>query len=198
MIRCVVGLGNPGVRYADTRHNAGFRVADTLVAAAGARWAWRWLRPYWHAVIEPQRTALCCKPAVFMNRSGRAVAALCRRYALRPAEILVVCDDVHLPLGRLRARQSGSAGGHNGLSSVIEALQSDAFPRLRLGVGEGTAGRVSHVLGAFTTAERATADDMIAEAARVAMQALAKEWDAVLQAATRWRPAAPHGTNELV
>jgi PTH1 family peptidyl-tRNA hydrolase len=127
-----------------------------------------------------------------MNRSGTAVAALCRRYAVLPAELLVVCDDVHLPLGRLRARQGGSAGGHHGLESIIEALQSDAFPRLRLGIGEGATGRVNHVLGAFSAAEKPLAEAMIAAAARVAMQALATEWDAVLQAANRWQPAVPH------
>ena len=126
-------------------------------------------------------------------RSGIAVAAVCRRQGIRPAELLVVCDDVHLPLGRLRARVGGSAGGHHGLDSVIEALQSDEFPRLRLGVGEGRDGRVNHVLGAFTEAERPLADEMVEAAARAAMQALTTEWDAVVQAANSWRPAAPQG-----
>ena len=189
MIRCVVGLGNPGARYADTRHNAGFRVADALAASAGSRWAIRWWRPYWHALLGPPRHLLCCKPATFMNRSGRAVASVCRRHGFRADELLVVCDDVHLPLGRLRARQDGSAGGHHGLESVIGALGTEEFPRLRLGVGEGDGGRIRHVLGPFVPDEQAAAVEMI-EAAAQAVLLLVENWDAAVPRVNGWRSPA--------
>jgi PTH1 family peptidyl-tRNA hydrolase len=130
----VVGLGNPGPRYAETRHNVGSRCVARLARRHGIE-----LRP--HRLYSLGRgtiggaEAVLARSRVFMNESGRAVAALLRQEGLPPSRLLVVCDDLDLPLGRLRLRPRGGHGGHNGLRSVMEALGSGDFPRLRIGIG---------------------------------------------------------------
>ena len=149
----VVGLGNPGPRYAATRHNVGFMVLDRLAQqeglafAAASKWDCLWTR--WNEVI-------LIKPMTYMNRSGDSVASVLRYFRIEPTELLVVLDDVALPLGRLRLRSSGSDGGHNGLGSIIAHL-GEEVPRLRLGVGAAaeSADLVNHVLGPFSKAELA-------------------------------------------
>jgi PTH1 family peptidyl-tRNA hydrolase len=131
----VVGLGNPGGRYADTRHNLGFRVVDELLRRGRAR-AVRGDAEYESAEVRLDgEPALLVKPTTYVNRSGRAVLQLLARYAVLPADLLVVVDDIDLPFGRLRLRGAGSAGGHNGMQSLLEALGTPEFARLRLGVG---------------------------------------------------------------
>jgi PTH1 family peptidyl-tRNA hydrolase len=149
-------LGNPGPRYRDTRHNVGFvtldRVAERLGAAFGRE-------KYDGAVAEAAHRGeklLLLKPMTFMNRSGISVAQAARNRAPdAAADLLIVTDDVNLPLGRLRIRSGGSAGGHNGLKSIIEHLGTQDFPRLRIGVGDkGTGSDLSdHVLGKFAPEE---------------------------------------------
>jgi peptidyl-tRNA hydrolase, PTH1 family len=131
-IDAVVGLGNPGEQYGDTRHNLGFRVVDLLAARQRVR---RWQRRY-HSLVGLRAGGtplLLVKPQTFMNCSGDAVAALCRGESLLPAQCLVVVDDVELPLGQLRLRPSGGSGSHNGLRSLVESV-GEGFPRLRLGI----------------------------------------------------------------
>jgi PTH1 family peptidyl-tRNA hydrolase len=131
----VVGLGNPGAKYENTRHNVGFLVADELAQRAGAP-----IRKIKHhaltasAVIGGQGVLLM-KPTTYMNLSGEAVGDAARFYKIPADHVLVISDDVDLPLGKLRIRKSGSAGGHNGLKSIIQHLGSDQFPRLKVGVG---------------------------------------------------------------
>ena len=129
-----VFLGNPGPRYALTRHNAGFMAADALAEARGIRVD----RLRFHALTGElrlgQERVLVMKPQTFMNLSGQAVGEAARFYKIPPEHVLVVSDEVSLPTGRLRMRTKGSAGGHNGLKSIIEALGSDAFPRIHIGV----------------------------------------------------------------
>jgi peptidyl-tRNA hydrolase, PTH1 family len=130
----VVGLGNPGARYSRTRHNAGFMVIDEL--AARPRSAGRVDRDAWLAETRlAGQEALLVKPQSFMNLSGEPVARLLAEASASPADLVVVVDDVALPLGRLRVRPEGSDGGHNGLLSVITSLGTDAFARVRIGVG---------------------------------------------------------------
>jgi len=165
--KIVLGLGNPGTRYLPTRHNLGFRVLDRLAE----RWAARFdglaelgSRVWTADVGRPQGAVVLAKPRTYMNRSGEAADALCEHYRTLPAELLVVYDDADLELGRLRLRPSGGAGGHNGLSSVIDALGTDSIPRLRLGVrGRGREGRdlADYVLDAFEPAEQAVAEDLV-------------------------------------
>ena len=131
----VVGLGNPGSKYENTRHNVGFLVADALAEAAGEP-----IRKAKHhaltatAVIGGQGVLLM-KPTTYMNLSGEAVGDAARFYKIPADHILVISDDTDLPLGKLRLRKSGSAGGHNGLKSIIQHLGTDQFPRLKVGVG---------------------------------------------------------------
>ena len=149
----VVGLGNPGRRYADTRHNIGFRVAEGLLGGRGS-----WVR---EANAETARAriggeeVLLVKPQGFMNRSGDAVRALQESAGFPPQGILVVLDDFLLDFGRLRLRRGGSDGGHNGLASVLECLQTDEVPRLRLGVGPVPPGEtdIDFVLTGFDPGE---------------------------------------------
>ena len=148
----VVGLGNPGTRYADTRHNAGFMVVDLLAAQAGGRWT---SEPGCHsqvaAVDLAGRELLLAKPQTFMNRSGAAVLALSQRFDCPPEEMLVIFDDFLLDFGRLRFRRGGGGGGHNGLASVVESLATQAIPRLRVGIGQPLSGGdiIDYVLSRF-------------------------------------------------
>ena len=163
-IRLVAGLGNPGREYENTRHNAGFLVVDALAARAGVALAFS---NSWQALWG--RAADGCyllKPQTFMNNSGRAVRALGQFYKIEAAETLVIYDDLALPLGHLRLRKEGSAGGQNGMQSVIEHLGTPAVPRLRVGIGAvpGERGMVDHVLGKFTARERPALDDAIIRA----------------------------------
>jgi PTH1 family peptidyl-tRNA hydrolase len=134
-VKLVVGLGNPGPQYRDTRHNVGFWVIDELAKRWQLQGAWRERDQALY--VKQAGGSVLAKPLTFMNLSGFAVSKLRQFFQVEPADILVVVDEVALPLGRLRARARGSAGGHNGLKSVIEQLGTSEFPRLRLGVGRG-------------------------------------------------------------
>ena len=164
-----MGLGNPGPRYAGTRHNVGFEVLDELAGRRGLTF----LSAPADALVARIRTAddtiLLAKPLTFMNESGRAVGELTRYYKIDLADLLVVVDEVQLPLGKLRARARGSAGGHNGLKSIVAHVGQE-FSRLRLGVGRGDGRRdlADHVLSRFEDDEAAEAERMIARAADAA------------------------------
>jgi len=160
-VKLIVGLGNPGPKYAGTRHNVGFVVVDNI--ASRARVAFE-AAPA-DALIAKVRSAglvpdlLLAKPLTFMNESGQAIGELLRYFKIDVADLLVVVDEVQLPLGKLRARARGSAGGHNGLKSAIQHV-GDEFARLRLGVGRGDSRRdlADHVLAKF---EKDEADEVV-------------------------------------
>lgn len=150
-MKLIVGLGNPGPEYAKTRHNAGFMVVDRLAVRYGLQGA----RTRFHAgVLEGPvagRRAMLMQPMTYMNRSGRSVAEAARFYKLELSDVLVVVDDVALPVGRIRLRGEGSAGGHNGLTDIERALGSPAYPRLRIGIGSpGRVPQKDYVLGRFS------------------------------------------------
>jgi len=159
----IIGLGNPGRQYEETRHNVGFMVLDRLALAAGVSFA---SIPKWQShVARLPDGALLLKPQTFMNLSGQAVAKIARFHQWPPEEILVVYDDVALPLGTMRFREKGSAGGHNGIKSLIQHFGSDEFPRLKLGIGGPRPGEMTgHVLGKFTPDEREHLENMLATA----------------------------------
>ena len=165
-MKLVVGLGNPGPRYSGTRHNVGFDVLDTIVERH--RLEWEMAPRGIEALVSRWRTAdtTLAKPLTFMNLGGPAVVGLAQFFKLEIGDLLVVVDDTNLELGRLRTRAGGSAGGHNGLKSLIEALGTDQFPRMRLGVGRGDARRdlADHVLAKFEPDERAVVAEMIQRA----------------------------------
>lgn len=165
----ICGLGNPGEKYRLTRHNVGFRVIDLLAdrwhVSGGGRTREGAARI---EVASPVGAVLLVKPMKYMNQSGAPLAAAVRQASGDPSsELLVVCDDVDLPLGKLRLRRSGSAGGHNGLRDIISALGSNEFARLRVGIGRGGE-TVDHVLATFRPNERDLAALAIATAADAA------------------------------
>ncbi len=162
-MKLIVGLGNPGRKYEGTRHNVGFDVVDTLARRHGAAWE---AAPRGIEALVARwrlRDTVLAKPLTFMNLSGSAVAGLLQFYKIEPADLLVVVDEVHLELGRLRIRRSGSAGGHNGLKSVIGSLGSMEWARLRIGVGRGDGRRdlADHVLARFEADEGSTVTEMV-------------------------------------
>jgi PTH1 family peptidyl-tRNA hydrolase len=163
-MRAIVGLGNPGAGYRHTRHNVGFEVLDELARRWGVRFkSWKALADI--AVVR-ERDALLAKPQTFMNASGEAVQRIAAFHKLDPADVLIVVDEVQLPLGRIRVRPSGSDGGHNGLKSVIQHVGRE-FPRLRVGVGRGdpTWNLADHVLSRFDAEERDVVERSVARSA---------------------------------
>jgi len=153
----IVGLGNPGREYADNRHNAGFQCLDRLAAAHGLSFTRRQARARVAQGNIAGRRVLLVKPQTFMNASGEAVGQLARFYKVAPEDVLVVYDDLDLPLGKIRLRPGGGAGGHRGMRSIIQHLGTEDFPRLRLGIGRppGSMDPVDYVLSDFTADERA-------------------------------------------
>jgi PTH1 family peptidyl-tRNA hydrolase len=169
-IKLIIGLGNPGRKYEGTRHNVGFDVLELLSGQAGAQFV-NHLK--WKAHIAKHPHAMLMKPQTFMNESGRAAGTALRFYKWQPEEVLVVYDDVALPVGHLRFRKSGSAAGHNGLKSLIEHFGSDQFPRLKIGIGGPSPGEmVGHVLGKFSPDERPDMEIALARAADAVQFAL--------------------------
>ncbi|MDX2230981.1 MAG: aminoacyl-tRNA hydrolase [Leptolyngbyaceae cyanobacterium bins.349] len=171
MPQLIVGLGNPGAKYGRTRHNIGFDVVDLLAQ-------------YWHISFSDQKKfqglfgeglapggkIRLLKPQTFMNNSGQAMRAVIDWYKLPPESMLVIYDDMDLPMGKIRLRLSGSAGGHNGMKSAIAHLGTQNFPRLRIGIGsakteKGDKDTVSHVLGKFAPTEAAIMTDVVQLAA---------------------------------
>jgi PTH1 family peptidyl-tRNA hydrolase len=150
-VKLIAGLGNPGESYANTPHNVGFDVVDALAKRLEAGWKnSSGFHGHVARAVYAGETLMLVKPQTFMNLSGASVVPLLRYYGGEPRDLTVVLDDADLPLGRLRIRTAGSSGGHRGLASVIEALGTEAFPRVRLGVGrEERRGLVDHVLGKF-------------------------------------------------
>lgn len=169
-MRIVLGIGNPGREYERTRHNIGFLVVDALARRHGVgAWQNRWKADVadWH--LPPALgagRALLVKPRTYVNLSGESAQAALAFHKLPPGDLLVVVDDINLPLGTLRLREGGSAGGHNGLRD-IEARIGQAYPRLRLGVGSPRPGadQIGHVLGGFAPDEQADAEAMVRKAA---------------------------------
>lgn len=168
--RLIVGLGNPGEEYADTRHNVGFFVVDSLAERlnlvlkkkGSATLVWgKW----------KGRPVGLAKPRAYMNRSGISVEELARKNRLSPKDLLVIVDDINLPTGRIRIREKGGAGGHNGLEDIIDWLDSDAFPRIRIGIGNDfeRGGQADYVLSTFDEAERPLIDEAVLRARDAAL-----------------------------
>lgn len=171
-MKLIAGLGNPGREYRETRHNVGFMVVDEIARRHGLTWAQApaQIPDAFIAKRFLPTPVLLAKPLTYMNLSGDVVAGLSRYYDVPADDMLVVVDEAALPFGRLRARARGSAGGHNGLKSIIERLGTTEFPRLRLGVGRGDGRRdlADHVLSTFERGERAELESIITRAADAA------------------------------
>jgi PTH1 family peptidyl-tRNA hydrolase len=160
-VKLIAGLGNPGREYARTRHNVGFEVLESLAARHVAAWS----KKADAEIARWGQDAVLVKPQTYMNLSGSAVQHWQHFYKVPIEDVFVVVDDVNLEAGRLRIRRSGSAGGHNGLKSIIGSLGTDQFPRLRVGVGGGERKSLSsHVIGRFTPDEEAIIEAAIVKA----------------------------------
>ena len=168
-LKVIVGLGNPGRQYHGTRHNVGFAVVDLLAESPHASRFQGRFQAQVAELVEDALKVLLVKPETYMNLSGRSVRQLLDFYQLPLEDLLVVCDDINLPLGKLRARARGTHGGHNGLRDIQNHLGTTEYARLRLGVGAPPEDEaVDHVLGRFRPSER----DVIDEAIRTAAQAV--------------------------
>ena len=161
-IRIIVGLGNPGRDYAETRHNVGFMVLDRLARRFGAEWKPDKARK---GELAAGPGVLLIKPQTFMNCSGECVGPIMRYYKFEPEQVLVIYDDISFPVGTMKLRSSGSAGGHNGMKSLIAHLGGEKFPRIRVGIGApGQKEMVGHVLGKFAPDERPLLEECLAKA----------------------------------
>ena len=183
-MKLIVGLGNPGTRYDSTRHNAGFMVIDRLLHrhAPGAAAKGRFSSAVFDAPIASE-PCLLMKPATYMNRSGQPIAEAVRFYKLSPAaDLIVLVDDVALPSGSIRLRPGGGAGGHNGLADIQQALGTDAWPRLRIGIDASPAfmDQADYVLGRFTDEQWALVDPVLDKAADAVEVFIAKGIDAAM------------------
>ncbi len=154
-MKLIVGLGNPGSKYVGTRHNIGFRALDLI----SSRWEIKIAEKRPKAILgvgsHLNQEVVLIKPRTFMNNSGEAIRYLTDRFGTNPSEILVIYDEMALPVGKIRLRANGSDAGHNGIKSIISALGTDQFPRLRLGIGrpEQNLDQISHVIGKFSDSE---------------------------------------------
>ena len=175
-IAAVVGLGNPGRQYENTRHNAGFLVVDLLAEAFGIVLQERKFRASWGTGNVKGQKLLLLKPLSFMNRSGEPVGEIARYFSYSPGRILVVHDDLDLPLGRIRLAQRGGPGGHRGLVSIIEHLGGQDFPRLKLGIGRPAHGEPveAYVLDAPYPGDRETFHKMVVRGAEVVRTVLSE------------------------
>ncbi len=167
----LVGIGNPGDKYKDTRHNVGFRCLDVIAERAGIR-----LNDKRKDVALGQgtiagRSVVLAKPRTFVNKSGSAARYLATRFGTKPPGMLVLIDDLDLPVGKMRLRASGGSGGHNGLNSINADLSTEDYPRLRVGISRPTSGAIAHVLGGFSKQE----EDLLVETLTKAAEA-AEAW----------------------
>jgi peptidyl-tRNA hydrolase, PTH1 family len=188
LVKLIVGLGNPGIRYAHTRHNAGFDAVDIIARREG--WSWGAHRGKTQVAsgvlgVERPEKIVLAKPQTYMNDSGVAVAELVRFYKLAPPDLLVICDDLDLPLGKVRLRATGGAGGQHGMESIIRHLGINQFARIRVGVGRPMHGRdenVDFLLSRPSGDERIALDGAIERAAEAALVWVAQGAEAAMNA----------------
>ncbi|GAB6065713.1 aminoacyl-tRNA hydrolase [Aquifex pyrophilus] len=173
-IRLVVGLGNPGKEYEKTRHNVGFMVIDELVKALRAKGPFEEALSLTYRVRLPHKEVILAKPMTYMNNSGAAVYNLLEEYKLSPEEMIIVYDDLDLPLGSMRLRLKGSSGGHKGVESIIKYIGTQNFPRLRIGIGRPKKKEdvVKYVLSPFPPEEEKVISNVIKKAVRCLIRAI--------------------------
>ena len=169
----IIGLGNPGEKYAHTRHNAGFEVMDLLEKQYAVKLRKKVLQP-WAAAewTDGRKKIVLCRPLTFMNNSGIAVKKLMDRFGVPPEQVLILYDDIDLPPGKVRVRKNGGPGTHNGMRSIVKETGTDAFPRIRVGTGDRPAGQdlVNWVLGRPGPDEKPLMEAAFAEAAECAAE----------------------------
>ncbi len=186
-MKVIVGLGNPGAAYANTPHSVGFETVDALAASIGVSWETKKAFDcLWAKGRLAGQSVVLVKPQTYMNLSGNAVAPIVKYQNATPADLIVVQDDIDLPLGKMRVRKAGSCGGHNGIRNIIERLGTPAFTRLKLGVGKDKTNVIGHVLGKFDPTSRAVMNQVIAESVKVVELILAKGADAAMNQYNGW------------
>ena len=182
-MRIIVGLGNPGAQYANTPHSVGFEAVDRIAASIGANWE---LKKSFNALMARGTFAglpvMLVKPQTYMNLSGEAVAPIVKYNNATAADLLVIQDDIDLPVGRIRVRKNGSCGGHNGIRNIIERLGTPEFARLKLGVGKDRSNVIAHVLGKFDPASRKVMDRVVEESVKAAEAILRQGPDRAMNA----------------
>lgn len=188
-MKVIVGLGNPGQQYANTPHSVGFECLDALAAEIGAAWE---MKKAFNALLARGVFAgvpvLLVKPQTYMNLSGDAVAPVVKYHNATAADLIVVQDDIDLPVGKMRVRTSGSCGGHNGIRNIIERLGTSTFTRLKLGVGKDRSNVVAHVLGKFDPASRRTMDAVVAESTKALALVLREGAARAMNVYNGWSP----------
>ena len=188
-MKIVVGLGNPGAQYASTPHSVGFETVDAIAAAIGAGWEEK--RQFKCLMARGSfagQQVLLVKPQTFMNLSGESVAPVVKYHNATAADLLVIQDDIDLPVGRMRVRKNGSCGGHNGIRNIIERLGTPDFVRLKLGVGKDRSDVIGHVLGKFDPTTRKTMDLVVAEAVKAAESILRNGPERAMNVYNGWTP----------
>ena len=168
-MKIIVGLGNPGAQYENTPHSVGFEAVDAIAAEIGVTWE---VKKAFNALLAKGTFAgqpvMLVKPQTYMNLSGESVAPIVKYHNATAADLLVIQDDIDLPVGRMRVRKNGSCGGHNGIRNIIERLGTPGFTRLKLGVGKDKSNVIGHVLSKFDPQTRRTMDLVVAEAVKAA------------------------------
>ena len=184
----IVGLGNPGEKYAHTRHNAGFEVLDLLEKKLGVKTRKRILQPWAEAEwTDGAKKIILCRPLTFMNNSGEAVKKLMAKYGVPAEQVMIIYDDIDLPPGKVRVRKSGGPGTHNGMRSIVGETGTDAFPRIRVGTGDRPAGQdlVSWVLGRPGEDEKSRMAEAFSIAAECAAEWTENGIDAAMRLAAK-------------
>ena len=191
-MKVIAGLGNPGVQYANTPQSIGFEVVDAIAREMGAEWR---MASSFRGELARGTFASCpvllVKPMTYMNLSGDCVAPVVRYHNAGPGDLVVVQDDIDLPVGRMRVRKGGSAGGHNGVNNLIERLGTPDFVRLKIGVGRDAADRtqvIGHVLGKFDPATRSVMDLVVPAAVKAVADVLSLPLDRVMNVWNGWKP----------
>ena len=186
-MKIIVGLGNPGAQYANTPHSVGFEAVDAIAAGIGAAWeAKRQFNCLMAKGAFAGMPVMLVKPQTYMNLSGDSVAPVVKYHNATAADLLVIQDDIDLPVGRMRVRKNGSCGGHNGIRNIIERLGTQDFARLKLGVGKDKDDVIAHVLGKFDPTTRKTMDLVVAEAVKAAAAILRDGPDRAMNAYNGW------------
>ena len=190
-MKVIVGLGNPGAQYENTPHSVGFEAVDRIAASIGANWE---LKKSFNALMARGTFAglpvMLVKPQTYMNLSGEAVAPIVKYNNATAADLLVIQDDIDLPVGRIRVRKNGSCGGHNGIRNIIERLGTPEFARLKLGVGKDRSNVIAHVLGKFDPASRKVMDRVVEESVKAAEAILRQGPDRAMNAFNSFDAAA--------
>ena len=190
-MKIIVGLGNPGAQYANTPHSVGFEAVDAIAASIGAVWEEkRQFKCLMARGTFAGQPVMLVKPQTFMNLSGESVAPVVKYHNATPADLLVIQDDIDLPVGRMRVRKNGSCGGHNGVRNIIERLGTPEFARLKLGVGKDKSNVIAHVLGKFSPPARKVMDDVVTAAVEASAAILRNGADRAMNAYNGWSAAA--------